>query len=98
MPGHIRNNSRLTSLRAFEKFYSTDQSGIAELNDVAAEKDFISSMQSSGDDTSSEAFRSRYYINWLALNPRRHSANYWRWYGQKINNGRTSSATLLRNP
>ncbi len=87
MPGHIRNNSRLTSLRAFEKFYDTDQPGIAELNDITAEKNFITAIQTSGDDTSSEAFRARYYINWLALNPRRHSANYWRWYGQKINNG-----------
>lgn len=88
MPGHIRNNSRLTSLRAFEKFYDTDQTGIAELNDVAAERDYITSMQSGENgDISSEVFRARYYINWLALNPRRHSANYWRWYGQRINNG-----------
>ena len=39
------------------------------------------------DADSNEWYRLRYYINWLPLNPRRHSANCWKFHGTAIKNG-----------
>lgn len=104
IPGFVRGesgtgaSSLTTSLRAFGWYYQTDRSDRMETfgpdnknalergNEVAYLKYLIDNGET--DAYTTQYFRSRYYINWLGINPRRHSANFWLWNGQrKIQDG-----------
>ena len=64
-----------------ETFGPDNKNALERGNEVAYLKYLIDNGET--DAYTTQYFRSRYYINWLGINPRRHSANFWLWNGQR---------------
>ncbi len=78
--GFIRKNANWLSLRPpLERYKEYDDNIDADFRNEFTET------EKANPDTISVNKKARYFLNWLGINPRRHSANYWPAYNGTIN-------------